>query len=194
MHESLGIILNITPYSESDLVVRAMTKTHGKLSFMARHAKKSKKRFGGNLDIFQRAYFQFGSIGSGLVSLSSCNPQPSFWGIRESLEKISCASLICESLDALIPNGAGHPEVFYNVLELSLEALHQAKSNRETLRACYLGLSGMLSEAGFLDNTHVKTPSAKALMDLVKQLENSSERTFKSLPSVVQAINSLKAA
>lgn len=49
-HETLALVLRRTPYGESDLVVTLFTQTLGQVAALARAARKSQRRFGGNLE------------------------------------------------------------------------------------------------------------------------------------------------
>src|SRR5688572_16142721 len=49
-HETLALVLRRTPYGESDLVVGLFTQTLGQVAALARAARKSQRRFGGNLE------------------------------------------------------------------------------------------------------------------------------------------------
>ena len=47
-----AIVLRVTDYGEADRIVTLLTESHGKVSALARGAKKSRKRFGAALGLF----------------------------------------------------------------------------------------------------------------------------------------------
>jgi len=47
---TLAVVLRTTPVGESDLVVQLFTRDHGRVSAIARGARRSRKRFGGGLE------------------------------------------------------------------------------------------------------------------------------------------------
>ena len=49
-HHSEAIVLRTWPFHEADLLVSLFTRDHGKVKGVARHAMKSRKRFGGALE------------------------------------------------------------------------------------------------------------------------------------------------
>lgn len=196
LNELEGIIVNTFAYADADLVVRVITTEQGKVSFIAKHARKSKKRFSSSMDIFQSGKFSFKAQNShsDLISIQNFTNTNSYRKIRENLEKIACASLICEAADCLMPVGQldlkSH-QAYYKALRLSLEAIDQSQNVKETLKACYLGLAGLLSETGFLDQNTVKSPSAKALVQLINQAQKCSEREFKSVAAILGVIRGI---
>lgn len=62
-----AFLLHATPYGESDLVVALLTRECGRLSALARGARRSRRRFGGTLDYFHlfEALVQPGRSGLG---------------------------------------------------------------------------------------------------------------------------------
>ena len=49
-HETLALVLRRTPYGDADLIVTLFTRELGQVSAVARSARKSQRRFGGNLE------------------------------------------------------------------------------------------------------------------------------------------------
>jgi DNA repair protein RecO (recombination protein O) len=49
-HETLALVLRRTPYGDADLIVTLFTSALGQVSAIARSARKSQRRFGGNLE------------------------------------------------------------------------------------------------------------------------------------------------
>ena len=53
-----AIVLRKTEFGDHDLIISFFTKSNGKISVIAKNAKKSIKRFPGSFDIFCENYIQ----------------------------------------------------------------------------------------------------------------------------------------
>lgn len=111
MHHSESIIISKMPLREADLLVTFFSRADGKLKGVARHAKKSQKRFGGTLE-------------SGyVVDLQYSNPSNS------GLATILQASLITPKLYR--PQGLEAAAATWSALEFASRFLPDAEENRE---------------------------------------------------------------
>ena len=66
----LGVVLKTTPLRESDLLVVLYTATHGRVSAVARGARKSQRRFAGALQLLVLGRYQLGR-----------RPRGELWGL-----------------------------------------------------------------------------------------------------------------
>ena len=86
-------------HGESDLIVTFYTPERGKLTGIARGAKRSKKRFVNKLEIFSQLDIIYQeSKWSSLVRLDQAELVNSFPSLREQFQRFLCSSLICELL------------------------------------------------------------------------------------------------
>jgi DNA repair protein RecO (recombination protein O) len=103
-----GIVVRTTDYGEANKILTVYTREAGKISIMARGAKKSKSRFTAVSQLFTYGYFLY-QIGSGMGSLQQGDLMNSFRPIREDLTKTAYAVYLAELLDRLTedkePNG-----------------------------------------------------------------------------------------
>jgi DNA repair protein RecO len=160
-----------------------------KCSILARGAKGSNKRFTGRLDAFDHGSFDSAAGRGSIEVLRSFSPLHSYRKLRQSLSKLSCASLLCECHDLLIlEHSEAHPEIFSS-LTLALQAIDDAESVPEELRSCYLGLASLLHTTGFGHTT--LPPSAKHLSSLIDQVERAAERQLASRTAIEELIGSL---
>ena len=78
--ESLALVLRRTPYGEADLVVLLFSRELGRISALARSARKSERRFGGHLEPFHTLSVQLDpGAGSSLARLGEARivtPRP----------------------------------------------------------------------------------------------------------------------
>ncbi|NVN98658.1 MAG: DNA repair protein RecO [Geobacteraceae bacterium] len=106
-----AIVTGGMDYRDADRIVHLYTRDHGRISGIARGAKKSVKRFGGAFELFARVTVNF-LPAENLSSLKSAEPITIYQGIRKELDKISFASYAVELLAALTPERLPNKRVF----------------------------------------------------------------------------------
>lgn len=114
-----GVILRSFPYGESHKVVTLFTKEAGKMTVMARGAKKPTSRLASITQPFTHGLFLI-RTGKGMGTLEQGEPLESTRHIRENLEATAYASYIVELIDRLTESD----ERVNGVYELLLDALH----------------------------------------------------------------------
>ncbi len=92
----------MTNYGESDRIVEFLTAEEGRVSMIARGARRSRKRFGGALDLFAglRTHAQ---PGSNLWTLKSVDALQLRLELRLNFDLLARASLICDCARVLTP-------------------------------------------------------------------------------------------
>lgn len=116
-----AIVVGTMDYRESDRIVHLYTKEHGRISGIARGAKKSVKRFGGAFELFARLSVNF-RLAENLAIINSAEPVTIYPGIRKGLDKIAHASYAAELVSALTPERLSNKRVF-RLLQTYLEHL-----------------------------------------------------------------------
>jgi DNA repair protein RecO (recombination protein O) len=116
-----AIVLAAADFGEADRMVTLFTREHGKVRGVARHGKKSVRRFGGALEAFARLRTQL-VLKEGLCSLRGADVITVFPGIRGDLAKIGFAGYACEVIDRLLPEALRNPRL-YRLLVSYLEHL-----------------------------------------------------------------------
>ena len=174
------------------MIIRVITRTHGKVSMLAKNARRSQKRFGTQLDLFDRGVFTFKRARGSLFFLQDFTAAQSFKLIRENLAKITVASLICECFDCLIQEASDERIQAHELLNLALNAVDAASDAKEAFRASFFSLSNLLQITGFssIDKSH--KPSAKALLELIGKVEEIANRPVKTKSSMIPLIESLR--
>lgn len=188
---SEAIVLRTFPYGEADLVLRLLCKGHGKTSAMAKGAKSSKRRYSNRFDIFDHGTFTLHFGRGSMPSVNGYTPGIGLRQLREDLAKLSAASLLCESCDALIPDDAHDSDAFFECLLAGLLALNACADVRETLRTCFLSSGQILVNAGYLDPQELGAPSSKGLLKLIHAVETHSERELLSKAQIVSFFSDL---
>jgi len=141
-----AIILDLRDFGESDRIVTAYTKEHGKIKGIAKAAKKSRKRFGAALDLFslvQLTYFSKET--AGLVRLEHCLLLQAFPKIHDDIIRFGYGSYLAELASEMSPEGVPHPDIF-QWLATFLSLLDTSEVREEYLRMFEMRL---LTAAGY---------------------------------------------
>lgn len=185
-----GIIVRTYPSSEADLMLRIISRSEGKVSLLAKHARKSTKRFAGGLDVFDRGVFQTARSRSNVPVLASFSAGRPFGSLREDLDKLTLSSLLCECFDFMVQEDATGAGAVYEALEKGLESLAAAVNLREALRACHHSISRLLVLSGFLAGNQDDPASPRSLLSMLSRIETCAERKL----ACRTALNELLAA
>lgn len=120
---STGFVLRRVDYGDFDLVLTFFTRDHGKISAIAKSAKKSTKRFAGVLELFSllRIVCRHSSRG-GLPVLQEAAVKNPFAEIRSDVRKTAHASYWAELVTAWFEESQPQLDV-YRLLNHSLRAL-----------------------------------------------------------------------
>ena len=106
-----AVILAVMDYGEADRIITFFTREHGKIKGIARGAKKSRKRFGGALEVFTRLSLQI-VLQESLSRLHGVDVITIFPHVREDLSKIGYAGYACELVDRLLPEAQANTRLF----------------------------------------------------------------------------------
>lgn len=117
-----GIILRTIPYGESNKIVTLYTREAGKMTAMARGAKKTRSKLAAVTQPFTYGSFLIRK-GRGMGTLSQGEPINSMRFIRENLEATAYASYIVEIIDRLTEDNERVPGI-YDLLYESLQAIN----------------------------------------------------------------------
>jgi DNA repair protein RecO (recombination protein O) len=124
-HDTQAIVLRTWPFGESDKIVSFLTENHGKITGIAKGAKRSRKRFVNSLEPFSLVNLCFQERPrSDLVLIVASNLSCGFKYLLTSLEKISFASYLVEITDGLIGEREENRPVFQH-LKNALTRLEQ---------------------------------------------------------------------
>ena len=186
-----GIVIRSYAYGEADLVLRVISAETGKLSVIAKHARSSKRRFSGGLDLFDAGIFHTKAGRGSMPFLENFQAQGNYQSIRADLDKFNIASLVCECFDFLTHEGSEENSEVYDMLALTLEGVANSQDSKETLRAGFLGIATLLKHSGYLPTQDLPPPSANAMFRLLDQIEIVAERKILSREGLNLTIESL---
>jgi len=144
--ESDAIVLDTTDHGESDLIVTLFSHDSGRLSAIAKGAKKSKKRFVNKLEIFTYLQIHYQQKNErALAFLSEAEIHTAFPNIRFNLNLYGVASIIREFL--LLGVKDGEPDA--NIFRLSLWAFHRLDSKADERQVLVLFLIHFFNYIGY---------------------------------------------
>jgi DNA repair protein RecO (recombination protein O) len=138
------VLLRSVDYGEADRIVTLLTERHGRVSVLARSARKSTKRFAGALEPFGLLEAEIAMGNAEVGGLSSARLVRGFPSILGSLPAMTIAGRALEVVRAATPPRESDPELLGAVLEL-FEALSIAprESTRVAFVIRYLSLLGL---------------------------------------------------
>ncbi len=149
---SEAFVLRLQDYREADRIVWLLSNEHGRLSALARGARNSRRRFTGQIDLFQRVRVEFAHRrGQGrLATLTEARALSSYPLLRQDPGRFAIACVVAELLTRIAPEGDIDPALF-DCVGLVLETLADEKI------APGLGLAAaavvrLLTAAGFVTN------------------------------------------
>lgn len=133
-HQSEAIVLRTWPFHEADLLVSLFTREQGKVKGVARHAMRSRRRFGGALEPGTHVLANYTERPKqdlvrmdGFEILWSPLSQPVDW------QRAAGIQLVAEVLEEIMPEGAADDNVF----RLALVALSEMREGRVWLPVTY---------------------------------------------------------
>ena len=149
------ILLRKVKYGEADLILSGITCEGSKLSFVARSAVKSRKRFGGGVlepTHYVRATYKESRSESGLNSLSEASLLESFAGLKKDFSRIEMGLKMVRMIDRLSQDGDQDLKNLFDLLGNSLKAaetsqnLEKLQIHFEVKLMTYLGILPQWSE------------------------------------------------
>jgi DNA repair protein RecO (recombination protein O) len=167
-----AIILSTRPFGESDKIVRFFTLSAGKLTGIAKGAKKSQKRFMNTLEPFNQVQIEyFEKATSTMVRVENADLEESNGGLEVNLKRICVASFFTEFVDKLTKEKQKNEHLF-DTLKMILKSL---KTIEFTVTDILYYELQMLEHLGYMPNLASCVHCGKDLAD-VEKLYFSRER------------------
>ena len=144
--ETDAIVLSCAEHGESDVIVTLFCQNVGRLTAIAKGAKKSKKRFVNKLELFSFLHITYQQKANrSLAFLAEAELHTSFLNIRQNFELYSIASVIREFL--LIGVKENEPDL--DIFRLSLWALHNFDQRQPPMTVLSLFLVRFFDYVGY---------------------------------------------
>jgi DNA repair protein RecO (recombination protein O) len=181
-----AIIIAKHALRESDIILQLLSKEHGRISGVARGAKRSKKRFSNPPDILESGIFYLKLGKSELHSIDGFESDKPLLGIRSSLSRYTIAQIIIESSLNLINqhdlSGAKMYEVFLEVLH----TIDREEQLKDQLKATHIYLVELACQAGYIDRNNPPKCSKNGLLLTLDIIEQVSEKKLKTRAELEQ--------
>jgi DNA repair protein RecO (recombination protein O) len=123
VRETEAMVLRTHPLGESDRIVTFLTRSAGKVRAVAKGARRSKRRFGSNLERFSRVRLQyFEREGSDLARIEAADLLESFYRLQEDPERAAVMACMAEVADAF-SREQQEDEAYFRLLHAVLRAI-----------------------------------------------------------------------
>lgn len=142
-----GVVLRRRDYGESDRILVIFTRKLGRISGLAKGARKPSSKISGHVELFTRASFLV-SRGRNLQLITQAETIDSYDHLREDLSGIGLGSYIVELVDAVTTEEGSNVKL-YDLLVRTLEGLDSGQDTqviRHHFELRLLGLSGFRPE------------------------------------------------
>lgn len=129
-----AVVLNSVDYAESDRILTFFTREHGKLSGIAKGARRSKKRFVGKLDpasVLRLNFFHNGA--QDLVRIDGADLIDGFPDIKSDIQRFCAACYLLELTSEMTREGQDLPAV-YGLLSGFLGLMNAGASSEALMR------------------------------------------------------------
>ncbi len=144
-HETAAVVLKIFDHGESDKIITFFTADFGKITAIAKGAKRSKKRFVGKLELFNHLHIFFADNKySSLVRVDEAELLNPFPALRSDYHRFVCSTLVSE----LVLNWTADHDQDENLFHLLVWTYNQLTKN-EPLPTLLLFQLHLLSLLGF---------------------------------------------
>ena len=163
IESATGIILRTRPLTETSLIVNWLTPNFGRISTVAKGARRPKSPFAGKLDLFYEAEFSFSrSRRSELHTLREVSIRQTHPVLRQDLESLQQAAYSAALVEQVTETGTPLPALF-ELMRGLLDHLQRQASQAQAIYAFELKLLNELGLMPDLDKSHL-TPGAKRIV------------------------------
>lgn len=187
------LILKKIKYGESDLILQALSPQGERVSFIARGALKSKKRFGGGVlepSHHVQLVYRNSRSGEGLRPVLEASLLQDFQGVRRSYDHLEFALKVLECAYRIGQEGDANSESLYNLIGHVLKAIESASNLVAVKMQFYLKL---LLQQGVLTLEPWMTPFLRAKISESESLISFTDVAEQRLPYVESIIENYMA-
>jgi DNA repair protein RecO (recombination protein O) len=145
-----AIVLRSIRYGEADRILHLYTPDHGRLSAIAKGARRSRSRFGARLEPFFHVRAVLHQGRSDLLTVTAVDTVTVHAAVRDHATTLDAASRACDAVTRLFETSDPHPEVFRLLAnELALlqsDAAHGRPGNGLAFRLKLLLAAGIVPQ------------------------------------------------
>jgi DNA repair protein RecO (recombination protein O) len=150
--KSEAVVLRSIRYGEADRIVHLYTPRHGRVSAIAKGARRSRSRFGARLEPFQHIAVVLHVGRSEMHTVTGVDTITVHPALREHAATLDAAARACDAVARLFETPEAHPEVFRLLVnELALlgtDPGHARAANGLAFRLKLLLAAGILPQLG----------------------------------------------
>ena len=141
LRSTCGIVLRIAEHGESDKLVTLCCPDLGRVTGIAKGARKSKHRFVNKLEEFSHLHFYYRAPkgSTGLFLISEAELLAAHLSLRTDVQKYSAAMYLCELILRFTRDHDPDPQL-YALLKWALAALHYKKTPLKIITLAHLHL------------------------------------------------------
>ncbi|MCB0321562.1 MAG: recombination protein O N-terminal domain-containing protein [Bdellovibrionales bacterium] len=148
------LVLRSYPSGEADLVYRLLSSSHGKITAIAKHVKRSKRRFAALPEPFDIGEAEISTTRGDLALFGGFLPRRSPRRLREHLPLFSLGCTLCECFDAMLHEGTlEHSEELFRAACDGLSALNDTSPDHNPLLPASKTIRKLIRLSGFLDDS-----------------------------------------
>jgi DNA repair protein RecO (recombination protein O) len=118
-----AIVLRSIRYAEADRILHLYTPAYGRLSAIAKGARRARSRFGARLEPFFHVRAVLHQGRGELLTVTSVDTVATHGGVRDHAATLDAAARACDAVTRLFETSDPHPEVF-GLLANELALLH----------------------------------------------------------------------
>jgi DNA repair protein RecO (recombination protein O) len=147
-----AIVLRSIRYGEADRILHLYTPRNGRLSAIAKGARRARSRFGARLEPFFHVRVVLREGRGDLYTVTAADTVAAHPGLRKHAATLDAAARACDAVARLFETGDAHPEVFTLLgNELALLAsgkAHARPANGLAFRLKLLVAAGLVPQLG----------------------------------------------
>jgi DNA repair protein RecO (recombination protein O) len=145
-----AIVLRSIRYGEADRILHIYTPNHGRLSAIAKGARRARSRFGARLEPFFHIQLMLHEGRSDLLTVTGVDTVTVHGRLRDHAATLDSAARACDAVARLFETSDPHPEVFQLLVnELGLlesDAVHARPGNGLAFRLKLLLAAGIVPQ------------------------------------------------
>ncbi|MBU1322823.1 DNA repair protein RecO [Patescibacteria group bacterium] len=122
VYKTVGLVLNQQNFSEADRLLTIFTRDFGRIRLLAKAVRKLSSRKRGHLELFSQVKIVCAK-GKNLDLITEAETVNSFSALRQNLNRVRIAYLLCELINDLTAENQEHQDV-YQLLLLHLTQLN----------------------------------------------------------------------
>jgi len=159
-----AILIRRVDYGDYDLILNFLTRDKGKISAIAKSAKRSQKRFGGILELFNSLDIVVSQKrGKGLALIKEASLIQPLFNIGADIRKTAYASYWAEMTNLWLEEGRAQTEI-YDLMAYVLSELDAGAVSAEVLSILFqmrfLSLSGLCPNLSHCSTCRIETDAA----------------------------------